>query len=612
VVDPPRSAEEWEFQYPFAAVSRVDPWLHYAEPFCHDRASLRAVLEKARAIESEEADGRILLRFFPAGNNARVEITCDRSVDWLPVRLRSGEAGDGQWSIIVEFANEWRKDSGVWYPMHHLKTAYYGRDRRPVREVDLTVRNLRVNGAVNLPDSAFTLSAMNIPDGTPGLDRRREPFRGLTRAGGVVRESRPGEGPNARNVQEGEIERQKDEETIPAEEAGEPAPLVRSSSGGTPVPNSEYLSLLEEYEAAHRARERALFDAKTDQQRREAYLALGRLDWDCAPRFLEIARKSPGDAAAVDALGWLVSSNFTPPESETAADILIRDHMASERLNSVCRQLMTTMNPAPTSAAERLLRAAAEKAASAEARGLACMKIANRFRTRAEAIRRMRGPDPDPFMELDALARSGGRGPVKHPDEVPDALTREAERYYDRVVQQYRNIEGGKLAGDAARALFQLRDLAVGKPAPEVEGTDVDGKPLRLSDYRGRVVVLTFSGNWCGPCRAMYPDERALVERMKGRPFAMVSVNTDENKQALKDSIASGEITWRCWWEGGEKRPNCKRWRVNAFPSVFVIDADGIIRASDVRGKALDEAVDAVMAKEAAKSNSTRPAAGHR
>ena len=44
--------------------------------------------------------------------------------------------------------------------------------------------------------------------------------------------------------------------------------------------------------------------------------------------------------------------------------------------------------------------------------------------------------------------------------------------------------------------------------APEIEGKDADGDAFKLSDYRGKVVVMTFSGNWCGPCRAMYPDER--------------------------------------------------------------------------------------------------------
>ena len=74
---------------------------------------------------------------------------------------------------------------------------------------------------------------------------------------------------------------------------------------------------------------------------------------------------------------------------------------------------------------------------------------------------------------------------------------------------------------------------------------------------------------------------------MKGRPFALLGVNVDEKKEALQSSIRDGEVTWRCWWEGQEDGPNRQRWKVNEIPSVFVIDAKGIIRAKEIEGKAI-------------------------
>ena len=117
------------------------------------------------------------------------------------------------------------------------------------------------------------------------------------------------------------------------------------------------------------------------------------------------------------------------------------------------------------------------------------------------------------------------------------------------------------------------------------------GTPFALSDYRGKVVVLTFSGNWCGPCVGMYPQERAVVSRMKGKPFALVSVSTDADVKTLKQSIASGEITWRCWWDGGTTGPITTRWGIQVFPSIFVLDRSGVIRYKDVRGDDLDKAI---------------------
>jgi len=599
VVKPPQTAEEWEYQS-HALLRHLDPWLHYAQPFCADRNRLRDFWENCRAIESEEQGGKLLLRFLRADNSARVEVTCVEAADWLPVRVRAGDMRDGKWIVFVDMANQWKKTSGVWYPSHLTKMAYMGIDLRPVKEIDLTVRNLRANGAANVPESIFTLSAMKVPDGTPGLDRRYDPFRRLIRAGGVVREPRPGEGPNPKNVKEMEIQRQKDEATVPADEPSRSG--QQSAAAGSPgaavsvVPNHEYISLLEEYEAAHRTGDKAFLEAKTEDGRHVAFLALGRLDWSYAGRFLAIARKYPRDPIAIDALGGLVASRFTPPEAEQAAEILIRDHLESDKLIPIFGQLATSSS-GWSKAAERLLRAGTDNGPTAAARGQACLSLAYLLVNRAAELCKLRGPEPDPLRKLEELARSGGREPVKRSDEDPVALTREAERFFDRVVEQYADIaaRSGTLGEAAGKELFKLRVLAVGKPALEVEGQDVDGKPFRLSDYRGKVVVLTFSANWCGPCRAKYPHERQLVQRMEGRPFALVSVNIDENKETLRKSLATGEITWRCWWEGGAERPNCTRWRLDYIPMVYVLDAGGVIRAKDVDGKALDEAVDALV-----------------
>ena len=63
--------------------------------------------------------------------------------------------------------------------------------------------------------------------------------------------------------------------------------------------------------------------------------------------------------------------------------------------------------------------------------------------------------------------------------------------------------------GDYAKPRLEaMRGLAVGKAAPEIEGRDVDGNPMKLSDYRGKVVVLSFWGTWCGPCMRFIPDEK--------------------------------------------------------------------------------------------------------
>jgi hypothetical protein len=74
----------------------------------------------------------------------------------------------------------------------------------------------------------------------------------------------------------------------------------------------------------------------------------------------------------------------------------------------------------------------------------------------------------------------------------------------------------------------------------------------------------------------------------------MLSVNADDQEETLEESVQKGEITWRCWWDGREG-PIVRQWHIKAYPTVFVLDARGVIRFKDVRGEALDDAVTALL-----------------
>jgi thiol-disulfide isomerase/thioredoxin len=138
----------------------------------------------------------------------------------------------------------------------------------------------------------------------------------------------------------------------------------------------------------------------------------------------------------------------------------------------------------------------------------------------------------------------------------------------------------------------------LGKPAPDIVGKDLDGKTLRLSDYRGKVVVLTFWGSWCPPCRALIPHERELVRRHQGKPFALLGVNSDENLATIRMFVEAERITWRNFWDGGKHGPISSAWNVRLWPAIYVLDAKGVIRYQNLRDlEALDRAVDRLLAE---------------
>jgi len=137
-------------------------------------------------------------------------------------------------------------------------------------------------------------------------------------------------------------------------------------------------------------------------------------------------------------------------------------------------------------------------------------------------------------------------------------------------------------------------DLSVGKAAPEVISQNLEGKKVKLSDLRGKVVVMDIWATWCGPCRAMIPHEREMVKKLVNEPFALVSISADAKKETLTDFIKKEPMPWTHWWNGASGGIIAD-WNVEFFPTIYVLDAKGIIRHKNVRGEAMEKAVDALL-----------------
>jgi hypothetical protein len=94
----------------------------------------------------------------------------------------------------------------------------------------------------------------------------------------------------------------------------------------------------------------------------------------------------------------------------------------------------------------------------------------------------------------------------------------------------------------------------------------------------------------------MYPHERSLVKKMEGKPFALIGINSDPDRDALKDVLKKEEITWRSFWDHDTGGPIATAWDIHGWPSLFLVDQKGIIRETSPQvlrnPDALDKAVE--------------------
>ena len=96
----------------------------------------------------------------------------------------------------------------------------------------------------------------------------------------------------------------------------------------------------------------------------------------------------------------------------------------------------------------------------------------------------------------------------------------------------------------------------------------------------------------------MYPHERALVKKFKGRPFVLIGVNSDDNREKLKKRMAKEGISWRSFFDGGSTNgPIAHQWNVMAWPTIYLLDDEGRIRFKDLRGSKLEKAIEKLVAK---------------
>ncbi len=347
-------------------------------------------------------------------------------------------------------------------------------------------------------------------------------------------------------------------------------------------------------------------------------------DAQVLPSFLAFAEDHKHSPLAFDALAFAIRRggpatgelHGTPWQiKEQSIDILFKQHMDEPRIVHVFDCLCGSI---PSEKTELLLRKGFENGTDRTVRAAAGFYLAKHLHYRSQYHRRSEqlknqkeiGNSLDRHWNLIVTPYLEKNFPYDH-----ERVSSEVERILAHLVDECSDIEAQdwrpsgpgnvllqtvaqtepKTYGDLARSLMLERSkLAPGKSAPDIVGSDSDGKPFGLHDYEGKVVLLTFSANWCVPCKRLYPLQRDLVEEFRDDQFVVLSVSRDESVDTLKSSLSSGEITWRCWWDGLDG-PICKAWNNTSTPSVFLLDHKHIIQDVDLHSHAsLDDFKNAI------------------
>ena len=240
---------------------------------------------------------------------------------------------------------------------------------------------------------------------------------------------------------------------------------------------------------------------------------------------------------------------------------MLEDHIEDERLGDVALVLLKVV---PTDVHD-FLTAVAAKSPHREVQGFALFVLADH--------------------QSDALDGSSKAEEAK----VVTLLKRIAKDYGDVPIGET------TLGQRVAPALFEVENLLVGKKPPDIKGRDFDGRNLKLSDFRGKVILLDFFSDDDDISPLLYPFYRLLVEHYQRESFQMLGVTADSIERG-RTAVSLRKVTWPCIWDGPSGEITA-RWNVSEPPRNFVLDAKGVIRYRDLYGEDLVQAIEVLLSE---------------
>ncbi|GAA0880196.1 TlpA disulfide reductase family protein [Algoriphagus jejuensis] len=194
----------------------------------------------------------------------------------------------------------------------------------------------------------------------------------------------------------------------------------------------------------------------------------------------------------------------------------------------------------------------------------------------AERVKEMINSMGDSFATMSAIGLLNPKTDFQFIDEL--------------VAKLNENYPGTTAILQVKQQLDEMRALSVGQPAPEIELPNPDGSMVKLSDLRGKYVLIDFWAAWCKPCRQENPNVVRLYNEYKDKGFEVFGVSLDRTKEDWVQAIADDGLTWT--QVSDLKYFNsaaAELYQIDAIPATYMIGPDGKIIAKDLRGPSLED-----------------------